>query len=280
MSKRMLINYLLLVLIIIFTYIGIKYPIREDQLINRNAITSLKPGNITDIKIETADDSIELQKQGPGWRIVSPIAWYANNIAAERLAMLVAVEPQSKLPEQEIDLSSLGLRIPRAVLTLNQKVFYFGDTNRIGNRRYLMLEPNVYLVNDLHYPFISQGLSGLSDTRLLPPLLALQTIQFNTFKLYKEGPDWKTESNDKSAEKITQLVNNWQNMQASAIKPFKNTQIPLHKISAQLQNNETIEFHLLAIKPEIVIARPDLKLQYHFPDHQYYELLSLDQPAE
>ena len=249
MSKRMLINYLLLVLIIIFTYIGIKYPIREDQMINRNAITSLKPGDITDIKIDTADDTIVLQKQSTSWHIVSPIAWYANNISAERLATLVTVEPQSKLPRQEIDLSSLGLRIPRAVLTLNNRVFYFGDTNRIGNRRYLMLEPNVYLINDLHYPFISQGLSGLVDTRLLPSLLELQELRFNSFKLVKQESGWGTDKAVASPETTLQLVHNWQTMQASQIKPFTNTQIPLQKINARLQKGETIEFYLLSIKP-------------------------------
>jgi len=280
MSKRMLINYLLFILIIIFTYIGIKYPIREDQLINRNAITSLKPQSITDIRIETADTSIQLQKHDNSWQLLSPIEWFANNIAAERLTTLVSVEPQSKLPKNEIDLSTLGLRIPKAVITLNDKVFYFGDTNRIGNRRYLMLEPNVYLASDVHYPFISQGLAGLVDNRLLPPALQLQSLQFSTFRLTREGSEWSSDRTEKNATAVQQLVNNWQHKQASSIRPFDQSQIPLNKITATLSNQQIIEFHILAIKPEIIIARPDLKLQYHFPDHQYYELLSLDQPAE
>ncbi|MBL7001085.1 MAG: hypothetical protein ISR73_14560, partial [Gammaproteobacteria bacterium] len=83
MSKRMLINYLLFILIIIFTYIGINYPIREDQLINRSVITALKSQDITDIKIETADATIQLQRQGNRWHLLSPVDWFANNIAAE-----------------------------------------------------------------------------------------------------------------------------------------------------------------------------------------------------
>lgn len=280
MSKRMLINYLLFILIIIFTYIGINYPIREDQLINRSVITALKSQDITDIKIETADATIQLQRQGNRWHLLSPVDWFANNIAAERLTTLVSIAPQSQLPRNEIDLSTLGLRIPKAVVTLNDKEFYFGDTNRIGNRRYLLLEPNVYLTDDVHFPFISQGLPGLADNRLLPPALELLQLQFSNFRLTREDSSWSSDRSEQNLPRIQQLVNNWQHKQASSIRPFDLSQMPLHKITATLQTQQSIEFHLLAIKPEIIIARPDLKLQYHFPDHQYYELLSLDQPAE
>ncbi|MBT3205982.1 MAG: DUF4340 domain-containing protein [Gammaproteobacteria bacterium] len=279
MSRRMLINYLLFILIIIFTYIGIKYPITEDQKINRNAITTLKPGNITDIKIETADEILVLKKQGTSWNIESPINWFANNIAAERIASLAAVEPQSKLPKDQIDVSTLGLRIPKAVVTLNNKSIYFGDTNRIGNRRYLMVDPNVYLASDIHYIFISQGLSGLIDNRLLPSRLELTELKFPAFTLHKSESTWSTNAENKPSQNVTQLINNWHQKQAT-IKPYDRTLNPLNKIKASLQSGSDIEFFVLSIKPEIIIARPDLNIQYHFPDHQYYELLSLDQPAE
>ncbi len=279
MSRRMLINYLLIILIIIFTYIGIKYPITEDQKINRNAITTLKPGNITDIKIETADETLELKKQGTSWHVESPINWFANNIAAERIASLAAVEPQSKLPKDQIDVSTLGLRIPKAVVTLNNKSIYFGDTNRIGNRRYLMVDPNVYLASDIHYIFISQGLSGLIDNRLLPSRLELTELKFPAFTLHKNESTWSTDAEVKPSQNVTQLINNWRQKQAT-IKPYDRTLNPLNKIKASLQSGDDIEFFVLSIKPEIIIARPDLNIQYHFPDHQYYELLSLDQPAE
>ena len=138
LSKRWLINYLLIVLIIIFTWIGVKNPIREDQLINPNTITQLKPQQIDSIRVETADQTIQLQKQDGRWHITQPLAWLADNVAAERLTTLASSEFSSSLAKDQIDLSTLGLRIPRAVVTLNQKSIYFGDVNRIGNRRYLL----------------------------------------------------------------------------------------------------------------------------------------------
>jgi hypothetical protein len=279
MSKRMLINYLLIVLIVIFTWIGIKFPISEDQMIDRDAITTLKPKNINHIKIETADATIELNKQGSTWQIDQPIHWFANNVAAERLASLAAVHPQSKLPRTEIDISTLGLRIPRAVVTLNDKAVYFGNTNRIGNRRYLMVDPNVFLASDVYYPFISQGLIGLVDERLLPSHLALKSLTLSAAKIEKDANGWHSESNE-NRKQAEQLVTNWQRTAATRITAFNNNATPLQKLKATLQDDSEINFYLLTIKPEIIIARPDLKLAYHFPEHEYYNLLALEKPHE
>ncbi len=277
MSKRMLINYLLLILIVIFTWIGIEYPIREDQMIDRDAITTLKPQNIERIKIETADANIELVKQQLVWKISQPIQWFANNIAAERLASLASMHPQSKLPRSEIDLSTLGLRIPKAVVTLNDTAIYFGNTNRIGNRRYVMVDPNVFLVSDIHYPFISQGLNGLVDERLLPSSLPLQSLQSPSFNIirYEQGFIEQSSQNRKQA---AALIDNWQRLAASRITAYTGQSTPQQKITASLLDGREAEFYVLSIKPEIIIARPDLKLAYHFPEHQYYNLLALEKP--
>jgi len=276
-SRRWLINYLLFILIIIFTWIGIKYPVDQAQQ-QGNAITNLKPQAIDQIKIETADIIIQLNKQAGSWRITSPIQWFANNIAAERLTTIATLETQSRLPRSEIDLSSLGLTLPKAVISLNQQSIVFGDTNRIGNRRYLLVGSDVYLVNDIHFPFISQGLNGLLDNRLLPARLALQSIKINNLQINREQGQWISSNPQHNSQAVTRLINEWQTAPASRIKAYDSNLTPLHKISAKTQSDELIEFYLLSIKPEIIIARPDLNLQYHFPENQYYELLSLDQP--
>lgn len=279
-SRRWLINYLLFTLIIIFTWIGLKYPIREDQKIIRNSITQLRPQDITRIKIETADAVIRLQKQGSRWLITDPIQWFGNNITAERLTTLATLEATSELPRDQIKLSTLGLSIPRAVVMLNDQSIYFGDTNQIGNRRYLLVDDKVYLSSDIHFPFIAQGLSGLVDGRLLPASLDLSAIKSASFSLQKQASNWISDNPKHKPEAIQSLIHNWQTLPASSIRTYDNSQTPLHKVIVTTEKAETIEFFVLSIQPEIIFARPDLKLQYHFPEHQYYTLLSLDRAHE
>ena len=283
MSKRWLINYLLIILIVIFTWIGNTYPIKPGDSAKKDSLTRYKPQDITSIKVETADNTIQLSKQGNNWSIESPISWSANNVTTERLTTLASAKPHSKLPKNQIDLSSLGLNIPKAVVTLNDVSIYFGTTNNIGNRRYLLNGPNVYLADDIHYAFINQGLTGLVDNRLLPFQLELISLKLTDIKLVKHAAGWSADTattDEKQNKAATQLVNNWRQKQASNIQHYSNTQAPLNKIMAELANGDQIEFFVLSIQPEIIIARPDLKIQYHFPKHEYYSLFSINPPNE
>ncbi len=276
LSKRWIINYLLITLIIIFSWIGNKYPINEDQKIDQKTITSIKPQDVELLKIETADEMIQLQKVAGNWKITKPIEWLANNISVQRLVTLANLQPGSKLPIEEIDLSTLGLSLPRAVVTLNQQPVYFGGSNQIGNRRYLQVDSYVYLADDIHYPFIGLGLPGLVDNRLLPASLNLRSLQFNDFLVRKNQQTWVSDEASHSAEKTSQLISNWQTEPASKIQVYDTALSPMQKITATLVTGEVIDYYLLSIQPEIIIARPDLKLQYHFQDHLYYGLLSMD----
>lgn len=279
-SRRWLINYLLFILIIIFTWIGMKYPITDQQKSKTPGIISLAPPDVSSIRIETADSSFELSKQDSRWMLTNPVQWFANNVSAERLATLATIEPQSTLPRQDIDLSTLGLTIPRAVVTLNQQAIFFGDTNQIGNRRYLMVDPNVHLVSDVHYPFFSQGLPALIDKRLLPASLDLQSLNAPTFNIERKENDWVSADGKYDTERVKTLINHWQTKQASSIQPYDKALTPLHKVKAHSADAGAIEFYVLSIKPEIIIARPDLGIQFHFADPHYYDLLSLDKVNE
>jgi hypothetical protein len=280
-SRRWIINYFLLVLIIIFTWIGINNPITEDQKFDLDAITKLKPQQIETIRIETADGSVALEKKENRWFISSPYLWFADHLAVERIASLVSSKYHSKLPKSEIELSTLGLTIPKAVITLNQTSIYFGSTNQIGSRRYLLIDPTLYLVDDIHFALIDRGISGLIDKRLLPEGSGLQTLKFSGFSISHQDSGWVSSKTQQPDDKAKQIISNWQNQQASRVTTYDQSLTPLDKITATLKGDENIEFYLLAITPEIILARPDINLQFHFQDHLYYELLSLDEaPAK
>ncbi len=277
LSKRWLINYLLLAAIIVLTWIGYQFPIREDQKLSQKLITPMQAADIRQLRVENADQIIDIERRDGQWMIASPIQWHANQLAVNRLTTLAEQPLHSKLASSQIDLSTIGLRIPRAIVTLNDTAIAFGGTNRIGNRRYLLIPPNVYLVEDIHYAFISQGLAGLVDQRLLPPGLALQTLRLPSGLLEQRNGEWSFDG--KPDPRAARLVEQWRQLQAAAIKPYQPRGTPLQKIVATTVDGGTIEFFVLSIRPDIVIARPDLGLQYHFADSRYYDLLALDRPA-
>ncbi len=274
-SKRWLINYVLILLICVFTYIGNRFEVQTGYQ-PENRISQLKPQNIEQINIKTADHTIRLGKSGTSWQIESPVLWFANNIAVERIIDIVNSQTDSRLPSDEIDISTLGLQFPRAVLTLNQTDFIFGDTNNIGERRYLLTDDTVFLVKDRHLPFVSQGITGLLDRRLLPRSLAIRSFKAKAFQLsLSSDGKWQSEDESHSKKGIDQLIDNWQTLEAKHIQRYQGTETPRQKINVGLDNDGLIEFYVLSIQPEIVIARADLGLQYHFAEDQFYGLLSI-----
>jgi hypothetical protein len=185
-------------------------------------------------------------------------------------------ESEASIAATDIDLSALGLQEPKAILSLNDTRILFGTTNNIGDRRYLMIGTTIYLLADIHLPFISQGIAGLIDNRLLPPSIPLQTFELAERKLSRDGIDnWQSSpATDIPADRLKQFISYWQSLEAPVVKVFKQSGEPLEKMVAGLEGGSEIEFLLMSIYPELVIARPDLGVEYHFHERQQQELLS------
>ena len=275
MSKRWMINYVLIVLVILFTFIGNRYDV-ETGYKPENRITALKLQDINRVTIQTADDNISLTRAAGQWQIEAPIQWLANNITVERILGIATSETDSKLSANEIDLATIGLQLPKAILTLNDTRILFGATNNIGKRRYLLVNSTVYLLSDIHLPFITNGLNGLIDQRLLPRALDLAQLKLGQLELSRTpNGGWQDSNSTSTTDQLNTLVGNWQTLQASKIRPFQKASAPRQKIVAELENGIGIEFFLMSITPEIIIARPDLGLQYHFNKNHYYDLLAV-----
>ena len=273
-SRRWLINYLLILLIIVFTYIGNRYSVQTGYQ-QDNKITSLKAADIMSISIQTADAGMKLSKNGVSWQIDEPVLWYANNIAVERIIDIVNAQTDSKLPISEIDPAALGLQFPKAILSLNNTQITFGATNNIGERRYLLIDDTVYLLQDRYLPFITQGITGLLDRRLLPRALALKSLKLSDVKIDKQEENvWVPDSGSLTEKQAGQIIENWQTLEAQRIQHYRIDQTPKQKVTAKLEQGGEIEFYVLAITPQLVIARSDLGLQYHFQEKNYYGLLA------
>lgn len=275
-SRRWIINYVLIVLIVILTYVGNRYGVTTGYQ-PQQRISTLKPADIQTIGIQTADASLSLRRDAQGWLIEAPIRWPANNINIERLLSIVNSETDSRLPADEINLATLGLQFPEAVLTFNDTQLLFGATNNIGERRYVMIGSTVFLLPDIHLLFFSQGLSGIVDRRLLPRRYRLSKLKLSEFEISRDANDsWQVINADGfGQDQIARLVENWQDLEASKIKPFDTDAMPRQKLQASGADGSRHEFFVMSIDPEIIIANPQIGLQYHFPADLYYQLISL-----
>ena len=275
-SRRWIINYVLVVLIVIFTYVGNRFDVQTGFQPQQH-ITGIKPENIESVEIQTADTALALKRDNGGWMLESPIRWPANDVNVERLLTIASVETDSRLAANEIDLATLGLKFPKAILRLNDTEVLFGATNNIGARRYTMVGSTVFLLPDQHLPFITQGLTAMVDRRLLPRTDELTVFKLPGFEISRDDNNtWQLiDGVGFEQGQIATLVENWQNLEASRVKLFAANKVPQQKIRVQFADGQNQEFFVMSIDPQIIIANPQIGLQYHFPAELYYQLISL-----
>jgi hypothetical protein len=144
------------------------------------------------------------------------------------------------------------------MLRLNDTQVLFGATNNIGGRRYTMIDSTVFLLPDIHLPFISQGLTGLVDRRLTPRKLSPSALKLPRLEIERSAEgEWEATNGDGfTPQQVAQLAENWQGLEAIRVKAFDAGNTPRQKI-------------------EVLLANGEGRLQYHFGADLYYQLIAL-----
>ena len=280
LSQRWLVNLVLVILIaglIVTATIFERDPVEEST----PAISPLSREAISTLGIEYGDLDIDLVRTDSGWRIDAPIRWPANAANLQRILSVLEIEAAPLAQAGDVDLAALGLAQPVARLQFDDTEMHFGAINNIGGRRYLMIDNRIYLMADVHLAFIAQGLPGLVERSLLPPPFAIQSLTLPGIAIERLQDDsWRSSPATYSNEGIRDLVDNWQGLQASRIQAFNLQGSAREVIEVQLQDGRRLDFLLMATEPELILANPEIDLQYHFLRDFAEQLLTLPVPAD
>jgi hypothetical protein len=165
LKARWGVNLALLILVA-----GMAAAMRNELATERRAgtLTGLDPNRITRVEIQRAGEPvIRLVRTAEGWQMQSPYALAANDEKVDQLVQIASTPvfrtlPQSANPER------LGLAPAPIRLTLDGLTLRFGDTDPIGQRRYVAIGNQIHLIDDgFQYHLLAPATDYLSR-RLLP----------------------------------------------------------------------------------------------------------------
>lgn len=280
LSKRWIVNALLVALIVGLSLAGVFFE-PNATVKKKPTISQLTMDEVDIVEIETSDLQLRLQRANEDWSIESPISWPAHNTNVRRLLSILKIEADALSDAADVDLSALGLQVPKASMRFNGIPLLFGATNNIGGRRYVMLNEKLYLLPDVHLLLVNQGLAGLVDRRLLPGHSGIVSLRLPDLELrLDENKLWRSnQAIEFSQASLLRLVDNWRDLQATRISNFDLEQPPRQLIEIELADGEVIEFLLMSEDPEIIIAHPNLGLQYHFRRDYRDQLIALSVDA-
>ncbi len=275
MRPKLLLNLVLLV--VLATLIGVAFfePGKEEA----------KPVYLTDVDVDSLDrfelknqENMSFEKKDGHWWLTAPFQAPANDIRIRQLLKIAHAESRARYPLKQEDLSKFELDKPKAVLTLGQTKLVFGGSEPIDMLRYVQIGNTLHLVNDDFFHHLIARATDFVDKKLLPEDARLKEIFLPglSARLGDNG-QWSLEPPG-DASSMAELANAWQSARAIEVK--RNEQQPQGDVvRIGLNNGQSVEFVILQREPDLLLLRPDWKLEYMVAAESGRRLLGLQKPG-
>ncbi len=282
MSRQNLLNLSLLlfigllVLLVIYEP-GIESPAENPPLLDINRAT------ITQIRIERqGQETVTLERnENDKWQLTAPLAIAASDFRIDSILRISEQKSLGHYPADSERLAHFGLDTPRVTLTLGDKVkIAFGDSTPLDQRRYVQIDDKVHLINDTLYYHLIGSYTTFIRQQLLPEGSNINAITLPDLTIRWQDDRWQVEPKPEmfSTDQVTHLIDAWKLASAVQVKPYDGMDGKTITIKPRGES-AIITFLLTAHSPDLVLARPELGIQYHLPESSEEELLKL-QPLE
>lgn len=273
MLSRTLLNIALLILVALLA-IYVFTPERDQQENpGGKLLTPLSPADVDRITIRHNQRQIELKKTDETWRMLEPISTDANNFRIDTLLRMLENSSHASYPVSGLDLDKYGLKGVNTSISFNDSAIDFGVVNPVNGYRYVRSGNNVHLIDDHFYPLVSSQIGTLVARELLDRDAEIQKLQLPQHILYRDDDGIWQSSDNLDPDAINEVIYHWQNSQAFGVHNYMQRE-PLAEIGVFLAGkDQPIRFFVTDTDPWLIIARPDLDIEYHFNLEFYDRLL-------
>jgi len=285
MKNRWLLNLGLILLVTILALIAVFRPGSKPEPAG-TPLTAMTVEAVQLVRLQRPKQpELMLEKSGDQWQLKEPRRARANGFRAVELARLAALPVKTRFPAVSGELGKYGLDRPLATVVLNQEEIRFGTMHPLHNELYVLHGNEVLLVPAATLRTATTPLAELLSPNLLAEKIKLVSMQFPGFSLrqneqgaWVRHPELKTLTSDR----VNRFVDEWRLARALTVMEYSGK--PLReRITVNIMQDgqpRTIVFSVLARKPEVVLVRPDEKLEYHFPEEAGLRLLELKPDPE
>ena len=245
-------------------------------------LIQLKAAQVRDIRISLPGHApTELTRGERGWQMTTPLSMPADPNLVRTLLDTLDVTSDKYFPAAGAALAQYGLDKPRAELRLNGVEYAFGGMQPVDNQQYVLTDGQIYLVNPLLFYRVAHDAYWWVDKGLLPigsHITAMQLPQA-TLTMDKHGA-WQLAPADASvsADAIQKLLDAWQKDLAVGVAPIGKAAAEDEVSISIAGSDKPLRFAILKDPDFLVLARPDLKLEYQVDSSQRDTLLSFERP--
>jgi len=272
MSRQLILNLFLFIIVISLASI-IYFSEEQSTLLER--LTDTNVDSITTIKIQHNKNTISINKTaGHYWKITQPVDVAANNFRINSILDLLNAPVHNKYTSAEVDSKKTGLDKPKTTIQFNQQIIAFGIINPATNLRYIKLNNSIYTIEDVYYPLISSHFGTLVSLNLLPPDSKPAKLILQNQTIFKDEKGRWQSNIDISADNVARTLEHWSDDQAFGVHQYLQRK-ELGEVFIYLSNSpQPIRYQVTDTDPWLIIARPEIGLEYHLDIEAYDKLIS------
>lgn len=290
MKKRWLLNIVLLLVLaglVSFLYLRPK-PVVEGNTVFE--ISSFKLADFVAISAEfPTKTATSFKKVNNFWMMTSPYQTRADQASVQRILSIIAAKTDTKLPAD--DLEKFGLHQPSVKLRLIKQdesvaEFLFGTHNPITDEQYVLHNNAIYLLPNRYSEAAETQVIELVDKSPLKPTEKIAGFDFSRLEQWEESRlnvdilDGKWQVSIKEAKPQQDELNewldfSWKNNPAKSVEFYTpDRRVTYPSLVIKMQDGTKVRFDKILESPELILARPDERLQYHFPPDAGFTMLN------
>ena len=286
MNKRNLLNLVLFLVVAALALIiyQSEEPDTELERINNIGFDS-KVTDITSLVIEHNGRRTSLEKSVDNqWQITEPVSIAANNFRINSILKLANAPIHNSYPISQLDTDKSGLNRSEesssdqnpntTIVSFGDTTLRFGIINPATNLRYIQIDETVYTIEDVYYPLLSSHFGTLVSLSLLPENSTIEKLVLINQTISKDSSGRWQSNIDISADAISAALEDWKTLQAFGIHEYMQRD-QLGEVFVYLEGKaEPLAFQVTDTDPWLVLARPELGLEYHLDIEAYDKLIA------
>lgn len=282
MSKRNLLNLVLLIFILVLITFVIYEPGKE-VAITPPTLTNMESKDVYHLKIsrhnaKSAEQVVEFKKTSAGWIMIKPYSVSANSFRIDSILKLLSTVSFSQNNLENLNLNTFGLTRPVATITFNNKTsIIFGHNKSLKNHRYVRIDSTLHLVADTFFYQLAAKAESYINHKLLNEKSKILKLSLPAIKLEKTDGSWQAipKADNLSADSINQLISEWQLSQAYDINKVKPSPNSKPDIIIQLEDNKKLHFKIEKNKDNFNLVNLDAGIRYILSADRKDKLLNL-----
>lgn len=270
MSKVNILNLILFIAVILLGFI-IYNSEQQSTLLER--ISTIDTNTIQHIQINHNKRTITAHKNNRQWEITQPISINANNTRIESLLKLLNAPIHAQFPSDKLKQYQFNLDTSTTRVTFDNNTFIFGETNPATGLRYILSDNIIYTIEDVYYPLISSSIGTLISLNLLEHNSSIEKLILNNQTILKNDKgSWQSTASI-STDIINKTIHHWKTLRAFVVHQYSPRDDLGNVIIHLADSNKPIKFIITETDPSLILARPDLNIEYHFDISAFNNLI-------